>query len=66
MHTSPIVLGSRLPKRIHARTDADLNSALPDFDKDTYTAVRRIAAKWCTEPSVHGVKPRPKNAKLII
>ena len=32
----------------------------------TYTAVRRLAAKWCAEPSVHGAKRRPKNATLII
>ena len=25
---------------------------------------RRLAAKWCAEPSVHGGKPRPKDAKL--
>lgn len=55
--------------------DADPNRALLDrrvicdllgFDKETYTAVRRLAAKWCAEPSVHGGKPRPKDAKLVI
>ena len=55
--------------------DADPNRALLDrrvicdllnFDKETYTAVRRLAAKWCAEPSVHGGKPRPKSAKLVI
>ena len=54
--------------------DADPNRALLDqrvvcdilgFDEDTYAAVRRLAAKWCAEPSVHGGKPRPKGAKLI-
>ncbi len=54
--------------------DADPNRALLDrkvvcdllgFDKDVYTAVRRLAAKWCAEPSVHGGKPRPKDAKLV-
>ena len=54
--------------------DADLNRALLDrrvirdllgFDKDTYEGVRRFAAKWCAEPSVHGGKPRPKDAKLV-
>ena len=54
--------------------DADPNRALLDrrvicdllgFDEDTYTAVRRLAAKWCAEPSVHGGKARPKGAKLI-
>ena len=55
--------------------DTDPNRALLDrrvvcdllgFDEDTYTAVRRLAAKWCAEPSVHGGKPRPKNANLVI
>ena len=55
--------------------DADPNRALLDrrvvcdllgFDEDTYTAVRRLAAKWCAEPSVHGGKPRPKNSKLVV
>ena len=55
--------------------DADPNRALLDrrvicdllgFDEQTYTAVRRLAAKWCAEPSVHGGKPRPKDAKLVI
>ena len=55
--------------------DADPNRALLDrrvvcdllgFDEDTYAAVRRLAAKWCAEPSVHGGKPRPKNANLAI
>ena len=52
--------------------DADPNRALLDrrilcdllgFDKDTYASVRRLAAKWCEEPSVHGGKARPKGAK---
>ena len=51
--------------------DADPNRALLDrrvvcdllnFDEDTYHAVRRLAAKWCAEPSVHGGKRRPRNA----
>ena len=53
--------------------DADPNRALLDrrvvcdllgFDEDTYVAVRRLAAKWCAEPSVHGGKARPKGATL--
>ena len=48
-------------------TDADANRALLDrrvvcdllgFDEDTYSAVRRLAAKWCAEPSVNGGKKR--------
>ena len=45
--------------------NADENRALLDrrvlcdllgFDAETYDAVRRLAAKWCAEPSVHGGK----------
>ena len=39
---------------------------LLDFDEDTYVAVRRLAAKWCAEPSVHGGKLRPKDATLVV
>ena len=53
--------------------DADPNRALLDrrvvcdllgFDEETYVGVRRLAAKWCAEPSVHGGKPRPSWARL--
>ena len=53
--------------------DADPTRALLDkrvlcdllgFDEDVYKAVRRLAAKWCAEPSVHGGKPRPKDARF--
>ena len=55
--------------------DADPNRALLDrrvvcdllgFDADVYAAVRRLSAKWCAEPSVHGGKARPKGAKLVV
>ncbi len=55
--------------------DADPNRALLDrrvicdllgFDEKTYQAVRRLSAKWCAEPSVHGGKQRPRNAELVI
>ena len=51
--------------------DTDANRALLDrrvvcdlldFDAETYDAVRRLAAKWCAEPSVHGGKKRPADA----
>ena len=54
--------------------DADPNRALLDrrvvcdllgFDEETYAAVRRLAAKWCAEPSVHGGKARPRSARLV-
>ena len=49
--------------------DADPNRALLDrrivcdllgFEEETYVGVRRLAAKWCAEPSVHGGKRRPR------
>ena len=55
--------------------DADPNRALLDrrvvcdllgFDEEVYRAVRLLAAKWCAEPSVHGGKARPKDAKLVV
>ena len=55
--------------------DADPNRALLDrrvvcdllgFDETVYEAVRRLAAKWCAEPSVHGGKQRPAGASLIM
>ena len=55
--------------------DADKNRALLDrrvvcdllgFDEDTYVGVRRLAAKWCAEPSVHGGKARPRGAALVV
>ena len=54
--------------------DADSNRALLDrrvvcdllgFDQMVYEGVRRLAAKWCAEPSVHGGKARPKGAKPV-
>ena len=54
--------------------DADPNRALLDrrvirdllgFNEDVYRAVRRLAAKWCAEPSVHGGKARPKSAVYV-
>ena len=55
--------------------DADPNRALLDrrvvcdllgFDEDVYQGVRRLTAKWCAEPSVHGGKARPRNARLVV
>ena len=54
--------------------DADPNRALLDrrvvcdllgFDEEVYRAVRRLAAKWCAEPSVHGGKARPRSAVYV-
>ncbi len=55
--------------------DADPNRALLDrrvvcellgFDDAIYQAVRRLAAKWTAEPSVHGGKRRPRGAGLVM
>ena len=55
--------------------DADANRALLDrrvvcdllgFDRATYEAVRRLSARWCAEPSVHGGKARPRGASLVV
>ena len=55
--------------------DADPNRALLDrrvvcdllgFGEETYVGVRRLAAKWCAEPSVHGGKQRPRETTLVI
>ena len=54
--------------------DADPNRALLDrrvvcdllgFGEETYRGLRRLAAKWCAEPSVHGGKARPNWAKYV-
>ena len=55
--------------------DADPNRALLDrrltldvlgMDERTYQAIRRLCAKWCAEPSVHGGKRRPAGAGLVV
>ena len=55
--------------------DADPNRALLDkrvvgdllgFEEAVYQGVRRLAAKWCAEPSVHGGKARPPGARLVV
>ena len=55
--------------------DADPNRAALDrrvvcdllgFDDGVYQGVRRLAAKWCAEPSVHGGKARPKSATFVV
>ena len=54
---------------------ADPNRALLDrlvicdllgLEESAYAGVRRLAAKWCAEPSVHGGKARPKGARLVV
>ena len=54
--------------------DADPNRALLDrrvvcellgLGEEAYRGVRRLAAKWCAEPSVHGGKRRPAGAGYV-
>ena len=54
--------------------DADPNRALLDrrvvcellgLGEEAYRGVRRLAAKWCAEPSVHGGKRRPAGARYV-
>ena len=54
--------------------DADANRARLDrrvvcdmlgLDEDVYRTVRRLAARWCAEPSVHGGKRRPPGAQYV-
>ena len=54
--------------------DADANRALLDrrvvcdllgLGEEAYRGVRRLAAKWCAEPSVHGGKRRPVGARYV-
>ena len=55
--------------------DGDPNRALLDrrvvcellgLDEGVYQGVRRLAAKWCAEPSVHGGKERPRGVGLVV
>ena len=66
---SPVVIEAEyMPAYLAA---ADPNRALLDrrvicdllgFEEDTYHAVRRLSAKWCAEPHVHGNKKHPLGA----
>ena len=55
----------RIPHR-RALLDRRVVYGLLGFDEDTYEGVRRLAVKWCAEPSVHGGKARPRGAALVI
>ena len=60
----PAYLADADPNRAHL--DRRVICDLLGFDEDTYRAVRRLSAKWCAEPSVHGGKRRPAGATLIM
>ena len=64
MELKPAYLADADPSR--ALLDRRVVRDLLGFDEETYEAVRRLAAKWCAEPSVHGGKARPKSAQLVI
>ncbi len=54
----PVYLADANPNR--ALLGRGVVSDLPGFDEDIYQGVRRLAAKGCAEPLVHGSKARPK------
>ena len=60
----PAFLADADPNRAHL--DRRVVCDLLGLDEEIYFAVRRLASKWCAEPSVHGGKSRPKDAKLIV
>ena len=62
MELKPAYLADADPTR--ALLDRRVICDLLDFDEDVYEGVRRLSAKWCAEPSVHGGKARPKDANI--
>ena len=64
LELQPAYLADADPNR--ARLDRRVICDLLGFDAEVYAGVRRLSAKWCAEPSVHGGKARPKSASLII
>ena len=52
--------------RNRARLDRRIVCELLGFEPGVYESVRRLAIKWCAEPSVHGGKSRPKGSKPVI
>ena len=60
----PAYLADADPNR--ARLDRRVLCDMLGFDEGVYQGVRRLAAKWCAEPSVHGGKRRPKSAKFVM
>ena len=59
----PVYLADADPSR--ALLDRRVVCDLLGFDGEVYRAVRRLAQKWCAEPSVHGGKARPRSARYV-
>ena len=64
VHLLPAYLADADPSR--AVLDRRVVCDLLGFDNTVYQAVRRLAAKWCAEPSVHGGKARPVLATFAV
>ena len=64
VHLLPAYLADADPNR--AALDRRVVCDLLGFDNAVYRAVRRLAAKWCAEPSVHGGKARPVSATFAV
>ncbi len=64
LELKPAYLADADPNR--ARLDRRVLCDMLGFDEGVYQGVRRLAAKWCAEPSVHGGKRRPKSAKFVM
>ncbi len=64
VHLLPAYLADADPSR--AVLDRRVVCDLLGFDNAVYRAVRRLAAKWCAEPSVHGGKARPGSATFAV
>ena len=60
----PAYLADADPNR--ARLDRRVICDLLGFDNSVYQSVRRLSAKWCAEPSVHGGKRRPKGVGFVV
>ena len=59
----PAYLADADPNR--ARLDRRVVGELLGLGDGVYRGVRRLAAKWCAEPSVHGGKRRPEAARFV-
>ena len=59
----PAYLAYADPNR--ASLDRRVVCDLLGFDDGVYQAVRRLSAKWCSEPSVHGGKRRSRGLVLV-